>query len=63
MAEIFWTGIHLVSAFDAYKTYESMPVLIYRRVHSARHSASATRRRNAKLLSYAEHGRFGLARR
>ena len=62
LAEMFWKGLHLVSAFDAYKTYQSLPVLIYKRFHSVSHSANATMRRNSKMLNFVEHGHYGLPR-
>ena len=62
LAEIFWKGIHWVSAFDAYKTYESLPVLIHRRGHFD-HSANASMKRKANWLRYVETGRFGVPSR
>ena len=59
LAEIFWKGIDLASAFDTYMLYTSLPVFTNRRMHIMSHTGGATRRRNARALQYQETGKWG----
>ena len=60
LADVFYKDMDIVSCFDAYKLYLTLPNWCYKRQHSISHSAHTTMRRNAKSLQYVEEGRWGL---
>ena len=41
LAELFHLGIHLLSCYDLYRAYRSLPIFIHKRVVSQSHSAEA----------------------
>ena len=63
LAELFRFGWSAASCYDLYRTYVSLPILIYRRIHSTSHSSKATKVMNAKKLRRAEEGKWGLRRK
>ena len=56
LAELFRFGWSAASCYDLYRTYVSLPILIYRRTHSTSHSSKATKVMNAKKLRHTEEG-------
>ena len=46
LAELFHLGIHLLSCYDLYRAYRSLPIFIHKRVVSQSHSAEAQMTRN-----------------
>ena len=60
LAELFHQGIHLLSCYDLYRAYKSLPICTHKRFHSCSHSAEAQLKRNARLLRYNEEGKWTL---
>mgnify|MGYP001107487923 CR=1 FL=1 len=63
LAEIMRFGCRTTSCYDLYRTYVSLPILIYKRYHFASNTDRAQLIREAKSLRRAEEGRYGLSRR
>ena len=63
LAEIMRFGCRTTSCYDLYRTYVSLPILIYKRYHILSNTDKAQLARNAKFLRHTEEGYFGLSRR
>ena len=63
LAELFDFGRHQLSCFDLYRTYRTLPRLIYKRFHSISKSEYAQRKQNARTLHYQEEGHWRLPKR
>ena len=60
LAELMWWAYGLLTMYDLYKMWISLPIFSFRRKHSESQSEQAVFTRNAKMLRKAETGYYGL---